>query len=421
MDALDRSWDGAAGFNLVFVSDVTQANIIIHDAPDSASGGFADGVLGSAELAYSPVSGVTDLGRPYLEITGQVIVTMIQGWNWYTDGPDAGTTIGSSQYDYQTVVTHELGHAVGLFHDSNTYGNLNGDGYSVMLPYLNAGQVRQNFSPADIKWLDHLYVGLPNPGSIGDPAIADGLHAGDFVPTSASLPGGALVSVATSASEVLGGGQGETVTVASIHPSDSATLVGLLVQSDQPAFQIPASGATLGRGAGWVDSASTSGKAVEADAITPAAPATTTIHAVSSASMSIGDDNVTPNAMPAAGDDEGPVAMPPANDTESIFNGPVAPRPAEGAFYLRAEAELDRVARTFYFANYGATGSSADYLTSDSLGLDEIDLSPDRAVQTVGFALLLSAGWGRRRRKESPSGAQFDLSTFARPVQRETW
>src|SRR5262249_38270506 len=154
---------------------------------------------------------------------------------------------------------------------------------------------------------------------------------------------------------------------------------------------------------GRVESASTIGKVVEADAITAPAPATTTIHAVSSASMSNGDDIVTPNAMPPAGDDEGPVAVPPAHDTEGIFDGPAAPRPAEGAFYLRAEAGLDCVARTFYFAAYGATGSSADYLASDSLGLDEIDLSSDRAAQTIGFALLLSAGWGRRRRKESLS------------------
>jgi hypothetical protein len=39
-------------------------------------------------------------------------ITLIQGWNWYA-GSDP-TLIGSSQYDFQTTVTHELGHALGL-------------------------------------------------------------------------------------------------------------------------------------------------------------------------------------------------------------------------------------------------------------------------------------------------------------------
>jgi hypothetical protein len=42
--------------------------------------------------------------------TGEI--TILQGWSWY-DGSDP-TQIGSSQYDFQTVVTHELGHALGL-------------------------------------------------------------------------------------------------------------------------------------------------------------------------------------------------------------------------------------------------------------------------------------------------------------------
>ena len=39
-------------------------------------------------------------------------ITMIQGWNWYA-GADP-TQIGAGQYDFETTVTHELGHALGL-------------------------------------------------------------------------------------------------------------------------------------------------------------------------------------------------------------------------------------------------------------------------------------------------------------------
>ena len=39
-------------------------------------------------------------------------ITLLQGWDWYA-GADP-TRIGSAQYDFETTVTHELGHALGL-------------------------------------------------------------------------------------------------------------------------------------------------------------------------------------------------------------------------------------------------------------------------------------------------------------------
>ena len=74
------------------VSDPTLANIVIDTSTTSACGGMADGVLG----CYN---------EPNSEIT------MIQGWNWYA-GADP-TQIGAGQYDFETTMLHELGHALG--------------------------------------------------------------------------------------------------------------------------------------------------------------------------------------------------------------------------------------------------------------------------------------------------------------------
>src|SRR5262249_4091404 len=59
--------------------------------------------------------------------------------NWFAG---AGTGVGANQYDFQTVVTHELGHALGLGHSA--------DVNSVMAPTLGTGQARRNLSVADL-------------------------------------------------------------------------------------------------------------------------------------------------------------------------------------------------------------------------------------------------------------------------------
>jgi hypothetical protein len=54
------------------------------------------------------------------------LVTIVTGWSWYTGADASGTAPG--QYDLQTIVTHELGHLIGLEHstDANSvmYGSL---------------------------------------------------------------------------------------------------------------------------------------------------------------------------------------------------------------------------------------------------------------------------------------------------------
>jgi hypothetical protein len=71
-------------------------------------------------------------------------ITIINGWNWYL-GTDT-STVGKNQYDFETVIAHELGHALGLGHSV--------DGGSVMYPYLATGQGRRTLTFSDVALID---------------------------------------------------------------------------------------------------------------------------------------------------------------------------------------------------------------------------------------------------------------------------
>jgi hypothetical protein len=131
--ALDATF-GPYGVDLVDVGagDAADAVVQVEIAATSAAGSAADGVLGCTVAGH---------------------ITLLTGWNWYT-GADPGA-VRAGQYDFETIVMHELGHAVGLGHS--------GDAGSVMYTYLAPGQTRRTVTAQDLSVLDSGAGTAPEP------------------------------------------------------------------------------------------------------------------------------------------------------------------------------------------------------------------------------------------------------------------
>lgn len=108
----------------VDAASVASANVILEISTTSVAGGFAEGVLGCTE----------DGGE----------ITLIEGWNWYT-GAETGQ-IGLDQYDFETIVLHEVGHALGLGHSAVSS--------SVMFATLASGATRRALTVQDLNVAD---------------------------------------------------------------------------------------------------------------------------------------------------------------------------------------------------------------------------------------------------------------------------
>jgi hypothetical protein len=143
-------------------TDYSAANLVVTPATTSPAGGYADGVLGCHAS------------------TGEL--TLIEGWNWYVGADPAG--IGSGQYDFQTIVTHELGHALGLGH--------NADADSVMYATLATGAVKRAMTAGDLN--------IPDGEGGNDPLLAAGFARSEAEPRRHAMRGIGLISGPTSLS-----------------------------------------------------------------------------------------------------------------------------------------------------------------------------------------------------------------------------
>ena len=143
------------GVNLVEVSgaEAAAAPIQITMASTTAIGGVDQGVLAA--------------------FTAGGDITLVSGWNWYFGS--AGSPIAQNQYDFQTVVTHELGHALGLGESA--------DPGSVMYLYLNPGEVEHDLTATDLNAIRQELPAsaAPLPGSpvstVSDPVLPPSLVA----------------------------------------------------------------------------------------------------------------------------------------------------------------------------------------------------------------------------------------------------
>jgi hypothetical protein len=161
------------------VSDSSTANVTLDAGTSSASGGMADGVLG----CFNPVTGE---------------ITILEGWSWY-DGADP-TLVGAGQYDFETAVTHELGHALGLGHNANSDSPMNST--------LATAAAHRAMTVPDLN--------IPDPPAGADPLMAAGFR-----------PEGAVAAAST-------GNHAVAVTPAAPRETFASTAIALTVSSGVP-------------------------------------------------------------------------------------------------------------------------------------------------------------------------------------------
>jgi hypothetical protein len=224
---------GPYGVTVEETADPSQAEVTLAMAATSPVGGPADGILG----CFDPS-------------TGQI--TLLQGWNWYAGADPA--QIAASQYDFQTTVTHELGHALGL--------GESGDPTSAMSGTLAPGAALRVLTTADLNipydegGTDAQRAASVSPVVTGTSAASgeEALQlrsalessppnyaevAAPFSPTIAMSPNSATLAEAVWPAGLLGAPTPPT------RPAAGVTLVGLPPMAEPVGAHIPAMAATV--------------------------------------------------------------------------------------------------------------------------------------------------------------------------------
>ena len=165
---------GPLGTTIVQVlgSAAAEANIQIHIADTSLIGGREAGVLGVAVFNE---------------------ITVISNWDYYL-GTDP-LAIGAGQFDFESVVMHELGHALGLGHST-------GDP-SVMFPFLAPGVTKRALTADDLARIGEAHVGDDEAEGVPEALVAVtpsaeagqvGIHTAGDRPLDALLASGLLLA-----------------------------------------------------------------------------------------------------------------------------------------------------------------------------------------------------------------------------------
>jgi len=150
------------GLQVVEVLTPEQASIILQIEP-SDRGREADDRLGYTTFRATAPAGS---GPGYERLVGQATVTLFADKPWYF-GADGH--VPADLYDYETVVLHELGHAIGLQGDDTIYSGLNSDDHSAMAESLVRGVARRELSARDAAFLQLMYGNGPSATESGEP------------------------------------------------------------------------------------------------------------------------------------------------------------------------------------------------------------------------------------------------------------
>ena len=160
-----NTWNVALGFkvfNFVFNNDVANSGMSIPNTQwvhkfdslyDNLFGLYK--ILDPAwnyENVSSEVLAFTGTIAQNVKITHADLLFNFQNTSFNFGDANDGTAFANQRVDFQSVLTHELGHFLGLNHVSSSEDSL-----SIMLATINKGTVKRNLSQGDLSRIRVLY------------------------------------------------------------------------------------------------------------------------------------------------------------------------------------------------------------------------------------------------------------------------